>query len=163
MENASKALLIAGAILIVILLIAVGMLVYSKSRGVVDTGIAQMSSAEINMFNAIYQNYEGLQNGKTVGKLLEQIKNHNVTYKDDKSRWVLLEIHITQNPGPGARFDSNSNWASQANIVETMQDMIGHYYPFIANGYKNQGSNSYDVSLLYENGLVRRVIIKQQE
>ena len=41
MENASKALLIAGTILIVILLIAVGMLVYSKSRDTIDTGIAR--------------------------------------------------------------------------------------------------------------------------
>ena len=40
MENASKALLIAGAILIVILLIAVGMMVYNGAKGSIDKGIS---------------------------------------------------------------------------------------------------------------------------
>ena len=53
----AKALLIAGAILIVILLIAVGMLVYSQSRSVIDTGVAQMSSTEISQFNAQFNEY----------------------------------------------------------------------------------------------------------
>ena len=40
MENASKALIIAGAILLSILLIGLGMMVYSKAKGTLDnTGI----------------------------------------------------------------------------------------------------------------------------
>ena len=88
MENASKALLIAGAILIVILLIAVGMLVYSQSRGAIDTGVAQMSSAEIQMFNAKFIGYEGKQSFETVNSLLQTIVSNNQYYKDEPQKWV---------------------------------------------------------------------------
>ena len=43
MENASKALLIAGAILIVILLIAIGVLLYTNSKEVIDTSTGKVS------------------------------------------------------------------------------------------------------------------------
>jgi len=90
MENASKALLIAGAILIVILLIAVGMLVYSKSRSVIDTGIAQMSSTEISMFNAQFDEYSGDQKGTSVKSLLQAVIANNQTYATDTAKQVTI-------------------------------------------------------------------------
>ena len=41
MENASKALLIAGAILICILLIAIGMYIYNSANSTVDSAVSQ--------------------------------------------------------------------------------------------------------------------------
>lgn len=90
MENASKALLIAGAILIVILLIAVGMLVYSQSRSVIDTGVAQMSSTEISMFNAQFNEYSGKQKGSSVKALLQAVVANNETYSDDTAKQVKV-------------------------------------------------------------------------
>lgn len=90
MENASKALLIAGAILIVILLIAVGMLVYSKARSVIDTGIGQMSSTEISMFNSAFNDYEGSQKGTSVRVLLEKVISNNETYSADTAKQVKV-------------------------------------------------------------------------
>ena len=59
MENASKALLIAGAILIVILLIAVGMMVYRGAQGSINKAIGQMSSTEKDIHNSQFEPYIG--------------------------------------------------------------------------------------------------------
>ena len=55
MENASKALLIAGAILIVILLIAIGMLVYNGAKSSIDKGISTMTATEKQIHNAQFE------------------------------------------------------------------------------------------------------------
>ena len=52
MENASKALLIAGAILICILLIAIGMYIYNSAQGTIKTAAGQMGfTAALLMLN----------------------------------------------------------------------------------------------------------------
>lgn len=79
MENASKALLIAGAILIVILLIAVGMMVYNSSRGSIDEAVSQMSSQEMEMFNKQFTQYSGTKvSGSNVKALIERVNSNNV-------------------------------------------------------------------------------------
>lgn len=80
MENASKALLIAGAVLIVILLIGVGMLIYNSSMGSVNEAISQMSSQEKDMFNAQFTQYEGTRvNGANVRALINKVNSSNLT------------------------------------------------------------------------------------
>ena len=59
MENASKALIIAGAILIAILLIGVGMYVYNSSMKPIDQSGQQMDAQAIQMFNARIEQYVG--------------------------------------------------------------------------------------------------------
>ena len=69
MENASKALLIAGAILIVILLIAVSVLVYQRSNTTISSAtnqIADMSSA-----------IEGSNLGNTIKESINSVKKTN--------------------------------------------------------------------------------------
>ena len=82
MENASKALLIAGAILIVILLIGIGMLIYSRSTGVVDIAAGSMNAQEIQAFNSQFTPYEGSQRGSSVRALISAVIANNNTYTD---------------------------------------------------------------------------------
>lgn len=78
MENASKALLIAGAILVCILLIGVGMLVYTSTTGVISEGVAQMSTQEKDMFNSQFTQYAGNRvNGSSVKALLQKVRSNN--------------------------------------------------------------------------------------
>ena len=49
MENASKALIIAGAILLAILIISLGIMIYNQASGVVNNNA--MSEVEIQSFN----------------------------------------------------------------------------------------------------------------
>lgn len=57
MENASKALIIAGAILLSILIISLGIMVYNNSKNTV--GSANLSKQEIATFNSEWESYCG--------------------------------------------------------------------------------------------------------
>lgn len=95
MENASKALLIAGAILIVIVLISIGMMIVQSSSDITGQVGDIASKQAVQAFNQEYQNYQGDQKGATVRSLLNSIATNNssnssghkitVTLSDTKS------------------------------------------------------------------------------
>lgn len=77
MENASKALIIAGAILLAILLISLGIYIFSQAQSVVnDSGF---SKAEIQTFNNQFSKYEGIQTGASVKSLIQEVNTSNTT------------------------------------------------------------------------------------
>ena len=57
MENASKALIIAGAILLSILIISLGIIVYNNAKNTV--GSASLDKQEIQTFNSDFEKYVG--------------------------------------------------------------------------------------------------------
>ena len=59
MENASKALIIAGAILIAILLISVGIMVMNSINKPLDQAGSQADEQAVRIFNAKFTAYEG--------------------------------------------------------------------------------------------------------
>lgn len=59
MENASKALLIAASVLIVILLIAMGMKLFNTTTGTSDQIEGTMNSTEITTFNNQFVSFVG--------------------------------------------------------------------------------------------------------
>ena len=75
MENATKALLIAAAILIAIVLISIGVFVLRQGQDAMSA--ADMSEAQILAFNANFKTYEGIQRGSQVKALLQRISNSN--------------------------------------------------------------------------------------
>lgn len=90
MENASKALIIAGAILISIVLIAVGVMVVNGANGAIDTAIGQMSDSEKTIFNQKFESYEGSQKGSSVKSLLSAIEANN----SNDSGATIVEVNI---------------------------------------------------------------------
>lgn len=83
MENASKALIIAGAILISILLIGIGMMIYNSAvKPVTDAG-SRMDEMTKNMFNGKFENYEGSQKGSNVKTLISTVITSNAQNEDD--------------------------------------------------------------------------------
>ena len=88
MENASKALLIAGAILIVILLIGVGMMVFNGAKENVDSSLDTVSAQQVQVFNSQFAAYEGDQKGSNVRALNQAIQASNA--KSDVK--VSLEV-----------------------------------------------------------------------
>ena len=77
MENASKALLIAGAVLIVILLIGVGMMVFNGSKENVDSAMDTVSAQQIQVFNGQFAAYEGSQKASNIRALVQAVKASN--------------------------------------------------------------------------------------
>ena len=97
MENASKALIIAGAILISIVLIAVGVMVVSAANAPVETAGSKMSDIDKQIFNRDYTAYIGdKKSGSKVVSLLQAIQANNsneetkavinVAYGDDQNK-----------------------------------------------------------------------------
>ena len=79
MENASKALIIAGAILLAILIISLGIMIYNQAAGVAN-GDA-INQVDISSFNAQFTQYEGDHvRGGQVNALIE--KRFNRTSKN---------------------------------------------------------------------------------
>lgn len=78
MENASKALLIAGSILIVILLIAMGVKVFNSTKGTTDSAKATMDTTTITMFNNKFTQYAGKrQSAAKLRALADIVIAHN--------------------------------------------------------------------------------------
>ena len=76
MENASKALIIAGAILLAILLISLGIMVFTQAQETVnDTSLSQ---AEVTSFNSTFLKYEGDDvSGTMVRSLISDVLANN--------------------------------------------------------------------------------------
>ena len=70
MENASKALIIAGAILLSILIISLGIMVYNNAKNTV--GSANLSKQEIQTFNSQWEAYVG--SNKTASEVRTMIQ-----------------------------------------------------------------------------------------
>ena len=78
MENASKALIIAGAILLAILIIGLGIFIYRQAANTVsDTGMDQLS---IQQFNGQFANYIKTNvSASNVRALLDTVSSNNAT------------------------------------------------------------------------------------
>ena len=87
MENASKALIIAGAILLAILIISLGILIYNQASSVVTDN--SMDEVAISTFNNKFTNYAGSQRGSTVRALVQQVNASNAA-KENASRQITL-------------------------------------------------------------------------
>ena len=109
MENASKALIIAGAILLAILIISLGIMIYNQASGVVNNN--SMSEVDISSFNTRFTQYQGDNiRGAQVNSLLEQVRQNNVTYQDDSSRQVAIKSALTGGAGTENTLKGNSNY-----------------------------------------------------
>ena len=100
MENASKALIIAGAILLSILIIALGMSVYNSSKSA--SANADLSATEVSSFNSTFEAYEGKQKGSTVRTLITSILSSNAKNTDKP-------INLSGKTTPGAITTAESN------------------------------------------------------
>ena len=137
MENASKALIIAGAILIAIVLIAVGVLVVNNMNEPVEQGVEGMTDQAKQIFNRKFESYQGTQNANNVRALLSAIRASN---ESD------TQIHqVTVKYG-----GSNVGGGTDDNTITNAQNSISTAY-------------TYDVSFEYDSGIITSVIITQNK
>ena len=136
MENASKALLIAGAILIAILLIAVAMSVFNKSKDQVGAGDAQMSAYEIQAVNAQFEDYMGTNiAGSQVRSLIDLVSAYNakpgvtrikvdaVTYRSSSSQVQSPTslANVSLSIEPNAKYTVTMTTNANTGIVDTIK------------------------------------------
>ena len=101
MENASKALIIAGAIILAILIITLGIGVYKLAIEPMGNTSQQMSDLDAQAFNTKFTQYEGNNvRGSNVNVMLQSVVSSNAS-QDDAARKVEVDLQ-----GAGAK-DSN--------------------------------------------------------
>ena len=88
MENASKALIIAGAILLSILIIGLGMYIYQQANSA--TQGTNLDPTKAQAYNGEFLQYEGVRTGTDVKALVSAVANHNRVNADDASRQILI-------------------------------------------------------------------------
>ena len=74
MENASKALIMAGAILIAVAIVGIGIYIFSSSNALTNDAVDQIDTIAVQMFNNTFYQYAA--NGEAVnGTRAEQLYN----------------------------------------------------------------------------------------
>jgi len=136
MENASKALIIAGAILLSILIIALGIYVFNMARGVTNTSI--LSETEVSTFNSQFTDYRGKIPGSGVEALLEKCITNAIQNANDAQR--LPDVYalgtgldntvITSKPG-------NNNETNVAGFSTLKSKIAPRHYYFVDFAYDN--------------------------
>ena len=83
MEDATKALLIAAAVLVAILIISLGLMIFNNASDVV-TNNANLSEYEIQAFNDKFLNFQGESvSGTSVNSLIRTAFNSNLSEEDE--------------------------------------------------------------------------------
>lgn len=91
MENASKALIIAGAILLSILIIGLGVFIFNMAQNA--TGGINLNKQEAMAFNGAFLSYVGENvSGSTVMALCDEVKSHNLANTTDKTRQISIKL-----------------------------------------------------------------------
>ena len=85
MDNASKALIMAGAILIAVALVGVGVYLYQAATGTVASGVDQLDANKVQMLNGEIEQFEGRIKGTEAKSLIRKIN----AYKRDNSVWPI--------------------------------------------------------------------------
>lgn len=144
MENASKALIIAGAILLAISIIGIGMFVFSGVSDVITDSL-DMSKDQINAYNQTFENYMGKQRGSNVKSLIKEVRSHNLGAEDDSKK-----IALKSGPAP----ESQEYAAGKTEDTSTAE--INEIYDLVQSG------KTYIISFGYDpdSGLLTAVYIE---
>ena len=144
MENASKALIIAGAILLSILIIAIGMYIYNSSQNSIGGAVTQISQQEIDAFNQPWEMYEGKQTGANVKALISKLNSNATKNAEEETKLPNLYYEATENDqGKGTEVISHTKQVkgSGGNDFNTARTKIsaGHVYGVTLVTHQNTG------------------------
>ena len=129
MENASKALLIAGAILLAIILISMGLIVVRQGQEFTNNN--QFSKFEIESFNSNFTQFEGTKRGTDVKSLIQEVIASNAAdTADDNGRKVTV---YDMGTGDVEATTGGTELKSAANIKSTVS------YEIRVVSYDNSG------------------------
>lgn len=147
MENASKALLIAGAILLAILLISLGIMIFNTASDTITS--SGMSDMQQTTFNQKFEKYQGKQKGSAIRSLVQEVMANN--NNDQASDETMVSINVAN--GSIAMEISAGIPASPVVKLEAGTDKQPVY-----NNFSN--TTTYDVSFKHNKGRVAIIYIK---
>lgn len=126
MENASKALIFAGSILITLMIIGVAVYIFQRGQNLNDNTASRAENAEIQSFNAQFSSYE-------------TVWNNGATFSDKHSRYtapstlntiadVISAVNLasstnSQNNYGYSYYETRGGFVETINAVEVIIDM----------------------------------------
>ena len=130
MENATKALMIAAAVIVVLLIIGLGIGVFNMASEQVDNA-GDLSEYQIEQFNAKFRKYEGTNvSGSDVNALLTTVFNHNNTQPDTStcvavtgSSTIAASNALTTSPtrvSTGSRYSVTLTYSTATKLVTSI-------------------------------------------
>lgn len=143
MENASKALIIAAAILIAILLISVGVYVVGVAQEQINN--SDMSSIELETFNQKFTKYLGSQKGSAIRTMVQEVMAYNNS--DQASNETMVSINVDNGKLTKKGNDQLISLAASSDVQ-----------PSYGTGFKN--TKTYTVSIQYNKGRVSIIDIQ---
>lgn len=127
MENASKALIIAGAILISIVLISLGVVIISQGQDTVNS--SNMEDQTISTWNQKWTQYAGDSvSGSTVNTLINQALSNNATATKNGETEKVIRLYAGT---------INSNGKTQADTTANKLVFVDSYNRLDSDGKEN--------------------------
>ena len=156
MENASKALIIAGAILLSILIIAIGMYIYDSSQNSINEAGAQIGAQEKNTFNQQWNTYEGQQSGANVKALIQKMIGNAKSNEKEDSR--LLDLYCEATSAQKGKGVTVTSTIGKLNISSTKASDI----TFQSVREQIESRHIYTVSVDFDatTGLINKINVK---
>lgn len=160
MENATKALIIAGSVLIAIGLIGVGMRIFNSTSETTDTVETTMIATAVTMFNNKFTPYIGPINQRVkkvedAKALLNVLLSHNST--SDRKVIVTVKYDHTLTGQPTTYCNKTTDPQVIGNALSRINQDIapGHpTYIMVTTGYSDKWGNGYD-----SDGYIKYILI----
>lgn len=134
MENASKALIIAGAILLAILLITLGIYIFQQAQSTVNN--SGMSQAEIQTFNSQFTKYEG-----------DKIKGSSV-------KSLIQEVNVNN-----SQDESNEHQITVTGVTAAASGSAAGYNQYLTNDIKNTKTYTVKITKYGTNGRITNIAV----
>jgi len=151
MENATKGLMIAGAILIAIVLIGIGVMLVGQAQGWIGNSQGQMDAMSIRSFNEKFEAREGTIKGTDVKTLLTDISQNNQQAINNSTQdQTGIKVQYDNDPIIDGQDTTTANNSPNAIIGIRAGIIIGRSYT-VTMTYKTQGPGS---------GLIDTITIK---
>lgn len=132
MENASKALIIAGAILVAIMIVSLGVFIFNRFGGAAKQA-ANMDEQEINAFNSKITPYLGEAiAGSQVNALLQYCLSVNMAAKNSEETYKYITVSYIA-------YDGSSSILINKDSTSYTRVITGGKYYKVEETYDNNG------------------------
>lgn len=161
MENASKALLIAGAILICILLIAIGMYIYQSAQSTINTAAAQMGQKDKEMYNATISRYIGTsKKGSDVKQMINEVISQNNQYVNESGKFIsVLNNGVAGYTGNVNSICAAANVYQNANSLNNQANIDAATREMRNLAQRVSAGKNYSVQDFQEDGIIYAVVV----
>ena len=160
MENASKALIIAGAILISILIIGLGVFIYQQAQSTVSK--ANLNTQEAQAQNQQFDNYFGDKvSAQQVKQLCTTVRSNNITGEtgnDTKKVWLVY-----QSIGGTADFKTPSEISKAVTAGKTYNVNVANDKADDTGDITEDKLDKVDTAAYWKNGFIKVITIIEND